>query len=154
MEIANIELTSPAFSHGDPLPRHYTCDGFNISPPLHIGTLPDGSISLALIMEDPDAPDGIFDHWVVWNIDITEHTIPEGKMPGISGNHSAGKTGYYGPCPPSGTHRYFFMVYALDTKLDLPAGATKAELQQAMQRHIIGKGSLMCTYARKTKSQK
>jgi Raf kinase inhibitor-like YbhB/YbcL family protein len=110
--------------------------------------IPHETKSLALIMEDPDAPKGNFVHWVVWNISPHE-AIGEGSNPGISGTNSFGKTGYGGPCPPSGSHRYFFRVYALDKQLDLPPGSDKDALLAAMQDHILEKGELMGLYQKK-----
>lgn len=147
METKTLTITSPAFMHEGAIPSKYTCDGDNINPPLQIAGLPENTITLALIVEDPDAPKGIFDHWIVWNIDPIE-TIKEDSRPGISGTNSMGKTGYSGPCPPNGTHRYFFYVLALDTDIDLAAGADKTALQQAMEGHIIAQGSIMGTYKR------
>jgi Raf kinase inhibitor-like YbhB/YbcL family protein len=145
--MTNLTITSPAFTHEGDIPSRYTCDGESISPELRIQNLPQDAVTLALIVEDPDAPSGTYDHWLVWNIDRTE-TIAEGANPGISGNNSGGKTGYHPPCPPSGSHRYYFHVYALDTHLDLSSGIRKTELQAAMQSHIIAQGTLMGRYSR------
>jgi Raf kinase inhibitor-like YbhB/YbcL family protein len=147
METTELIITSPAFEHEGNIPSEYTCDGEEINPPLHIGQLPENTITLALIVEDPDASKGVFDHWIVWNIDPV-NIISENSRPGISGKNSAGKTGYHGPCPPDGVHRYFFYVFALDTAMDLATVADKAALQQAMQGHIIGQGHIMGRYER------
>lgn len=144
-----LTITSPAFGHEGDIPSRYSCDGESISPELHIGSLPQNAVTLALIVEDPDAPSGTFDHWIVWNIERTE-TIQQGANPGISGKNSGGKTGYHPPCPPSGSHRYYFHVYALDTHLDLPPESGKQALRQAMQGHVLAEGTLMGRYSRGT----
>jgi Raf kinase inhibitor-like YbhB/YbcL family protein len=144
-EIRNLTISSSAFNNEGDIPAKYTCEGEKINPPLQINEIPEEAISLALIVEDPDAPKGTFDHWLVWNID-PKSTIDENTNPGISGNNSSGKTGYYSPCPPSGSHRYYFHVFALNKRLDLTAGVDKKALQEAMQSHIIAKGSLMGRY--------
>lgn len=150
METADnaLIITSTAFTHEGDIPVRYTCDGEGINPPLTIAHIPEHAKSLAIIAEDPDAPKGTFDHWVVWNIDPGT-TISEDTNPGISGNNGAGKTGYHPPCPPSGIHRYFFYVYALDAALDLPVGADKETVKLTMQPHIIAGGSIMGRYSRK-----
>ncbi|MDR3680178.1 MAG: YbhB/YbcL family Raf kinase inhibitor-like protein [Flavipsychrobacter sp.] len=147
METKQITITSTAFENEGTIPAKYSCTGEEINPPLHIGDLPDGTVTLSLMVEDPDAPKGIFDHWIVWNIDPI-HEIKEGSNPGISGKNGKGKTGYHGPCPPDDTHRYYFYVFALDTDIDLEAGAGKTDLQAAMEGHIIGQGSLMGRYGK------
>jgi Raf kinase inhibitor-like YbhB/YbcL family protein len=141
----NLRLSSPAFKNEGIIPEKYTCDGGHISPPLHIEHIPEGTQSLAIIMEDPDAPKGTFDHWLVWNIPVT-NDIDEDTMPGISGKNSAGNTGYHAPCPPTGYHRYYIYLFALDALLDLPVGTNKKTLQQAMSAHIIAMDSLMGRY--------
>ena len=147
METQELEITSSAFEHEAEIPAEYTCDGEEINPPLHIAQLPENTVTLALIAEDPDASKGIFDHWIVWNIDPVNN-ISANSRPGISGKNGAGKTGYHGPCPPSGVHRYFFYVFALDTEIDLPSTANKADLQNAIKGHIIGQGHIMGRYGR------
>jgi Raf kinase inhibitor-like YbhB/YbcL family protein len=142
---------STVFQHEGNIPSKNTCDGEGINPPLKINDIPEETETLALIMEDPDAPGGTFDHWLVWNIS-PKNSILENSNPGISGTNSAGKTGYHGPCPPSGSHRYYFNFYALDTTLDLEAGAGKKALETAMQSHIIAKGAIMGRYQRRNKS--
>lgn len=144
-----LVVTSSAFQADGSIPVKYTCDGENINPPLHIEAIPELAKALAMIVEDPDAPKGVFDHWLVWEIDPTNHTIPENTAPGISGTNSAGKTGYHSPCPPSGTHRYYFHVFALNEHLDLPAGSSRKELEDAMRPFVIARGSLMGTVERK-----
>ncbi|WEK34722.1 MAG: YbhB/YbcL family Raf kinase inhibitor-like protein [Candidatus Pseudobacter hemicellulosilyticus] len=148
--IARLQLSSSAFEEGKRIPAVYTCEGRNINPPLSIQRLPEGTRSLALIVEDPDAPKQTFDHWVMWNIPVRE-TIDEDANPGINGVNSAGETGYIGPCPPSGVHRYYFHVFALDAELDLPAGINKEALLVAIESHVLARGSLMGTYEKKNK---
>lgn len=150
-KMADLTITSPAFTHKAAIPDRYTCDGRDINPPLLIGAVPDGAKSLALIMDDPDAPGGTWVHWVVWNIpplirEIEEHSLPAGTVQGLS---SWQRNRYGGPCPPSGTHRYFFKLYALDTTLNLPPSTAKADLERAIQGHIVAQGELMGTYRRK-----
>lgn len=140
-----MRITSPAFSSGKMIPRKYSCQGESINPDLHIEEIPKEAKALALIMEDPDAPHGTFVHWVVFNIPVNSN-IAENSSPGTEGMNSGGKIGYYPPCPPSGEHRYFFKVYALDAKLSLKQGATKEDLLKAMQGHILAEAQLMGTY--------
>lgn len=150
-----IQVTSPAFQNEGMIPPKYTADGSDVSPPLKFGNVPEGAKSLALINDDPDAPVGTWIHWVMWNIksDTTElaenippdKTLPDGSKQGIT---SYGRHGYGGPAPPSGTHRYYFKVYALDTELNLPDKAGKQELLKAMEGHILAQGQLMGKYKR------
>ena len=148
-EVVNLKLTSSAFSHNGGIPSEYTCDGSDVSPQLIIDDVPANAKSLALIVDDPDAPVGTWDHWVVFNIPPNTKEITKGAEPkGAAGKNSWGRFGYGGPCPPSGTHRYFFKLYALDIMLDLPQGATKKELEKAMDEHIIAKAELIGTYKR------
>lgn len=140
-----LMISSPAFEHEGLIPAQYTCEGAGINPPLSIGGIPDDAKTLALIMEDPDAPGRVFDHWLVWNIPPTE-AIPENSVPGLEGTNSRGLIGYTGPCPPSGTHRYFFKVFAVDTLLELAKGADKTKLNYVLQRHVIGYGELIGLY--------
>ena len=144
-EPVSLLVSSAAFNEGDIIPSKYTCEGEEINPPLRIENIPDATRTLAIIAEDPDAPRGTFDHWIVWNIPVTP-IIEENSIPGISGENGSGKTGYHAPCPPSGSHRYYFYVFALDTSLDLKAGENKQALQKAMQAHILAKGQLMGRY--------
>ena len=141
----NLIISSPAFREGENIPSKYTCEGEGINPPLKVENIPDGTQSLAIIAEDPDATGGTFDHWIVWNIP-PHSTIIENRIPGISGKNSTGKTGYHGPCPPSGTHRYFFYVFALDQNLDLDAGSNKESLRIAMKSNILDHGKIMGRY--------
>src|SRR5678815_3592169 len=143
-----LKIRSVAFSYGGYIPPRYTCEGENVNPPLEISDLPENTRSLALIVEDPDAPRGTYDHWVAWNIPPNE-AIAENSRPGITGTNSFGNTGYGGPCPPSGSHRYFFKVYALDTDLTIEAGSDKRTLQEAMKDHILGSGELMGQYQKR-----
>jgi len=148
--VVEMKLTSPAFSHNTNIPLEYTCDGSDLSPPLAISDVPANAKSLALIVDDPDAPVGTWDHWVVLNIPPNIKEIPKGTEPnGVAGKNSWGRTGYGGPCPPSGTHRYFFKLYALDTMLNLQEGSTKKQIESAMQGHILAKAELIGLYQRK-----
>ena len=144
-----MKLTSSAFQNNVQIPSEFTCDGDDLSPPLSINEVPSNAKSLVLINDDPDAPVGTWDHWVVFNIPPSTRQIAKGTEPdGTAGKNSWGRTGYGGPCPPSGTHRYLFKLYALDTTLNLPESSTKKELERAMQGHIIGQAQLMGTYKR------
>ncbi len=140
-----MKLASPVFAHQAMIPRKYTCQGEDINPPLTISNIPEDTISLALINEDPDAPMGTWNHWLIWNIKPTGE-IRENSAPGTQGKNSWGRNDYGGPCPPSGTHRYFFKLYALDTELDLPAGATKEELEKSMVGHILEQAESIGVY--------
>jgi Raf kinase inhibitor-like YbhB/YbcL family protein len=145
-----LELKSSVFAEGKPIPSKYTCDGGDVSPPLAWSGAPQGTKSFALIADDPDAPMGTWVHWVTWNIPATATAFPEGNV--ASGTKQGitdfKRPGYGGPCPPSGTHRYFFKLYALDTALELPATANKGQLETAMKGHIVAQAQLMGTYAR------
>lgn len=145
---SNLRVRSLAFTQGGQIPPKYTCEGENVNPPLKISDLPANTKSLALIVEDPDAPRGVYDHWVVWNIPPSEG-IAENSQPGVSGKNSFGNTGYGGPCPPSGSHRYFFKVFALDNDLDIQAGSDKKALKEAMKNHVIASGELMGHYQKR-----
>ena len=145
-----LQITSPAFQNNGNIPRQYTCDGRDINPPLAIENIPQGTKSIALICDDPDAPVGIWVHWVIWNIDpnvkeIKENSVPQGAIEGINDFR---KHSYGGPCPPSGTHRYFFKVYALDVVLNISPNSTKADLEKAMKGHILAEGQLVGLYKR------
>ncbi len=151
-----MELTSPALVEGGSIPRQYTKDGRNLSPPLQWSDPPENTRSLALICEDPDAPRGTFTHWVVFNLppqtrDLGEGASPAGALPGgtVEGTNDFGKIGYGGPAPPPGKpHRYFFKLYALDRALDLPSGATKPQLLAAMKGRLLAEAQVMGTYGR------
>ncbi len=150
-----MKLTSSAFEHEGKIPSDYTCDGENRNPPLTISEVPPGTQSLVLIMDDPDVPkhlreDGMWDHWVVFNMPPDLREIKEGEEPrGTHGIGTGGNTEYFGPCPPDREHRYFFKLYALDTKLDLEEKATKLQVERAMEDHILDQSELMGRYARK-----
>lgn len=145
-----LTISSPAFGANTMIPVKYTCEGASVSPALHVGEFPAQTKSLALILHDHDADHpGGFTHWVVFNIDPTRD-IPEGYKGGVQAKNGAGKAGYIGPCPPTGVHHYHFMVYALDRRLDLTASAGKAELEKAMEGHILAQGDLVGLY-KKTK---
>ena len=145
-----MQLKSPAFSQNGVVPAKYTCDGQNISPPLQIAETPENAKSLVLICDDPDAPGKTWTHWTVWNIDPTTTEIVEGKTSAGStqGVTDFGEVGYGGPCPPSGTHRYFFKLYALDTSLNIPYQAKKEDLEKAMAGHVIDQTQLVGVYSR------
>ena len=145
----DMKITSPAFKHEDKIPSKYTCDGEDISPPLQFTDVPKKAASLALVMDDPDAPAGTFDHWVVWNMPPSTKLIKEGKEPeGVGGKTGFGKKGYGGPCPPSGEHRYFFKLYALNVKIDLPEGSSKRDLEKAIKGHVTEQATLIGKYSR------
>ena len=154
----SLHRKSSAFQHGQPIPATYTCDGRNVSPPLEWDAGPIGTASYALIMDDPDAPGGTWVHWVAWNIIATRladeasdqvTSAPVGTL--RHGTNSWDRIGYGGPCPPSGTHRYFFKVYGLDLELALEPDTTKAALLVAIEGHTLARGELMGTYTRAKK---
>ncbi len=153
--VQSFQLFSPAFEDKTKIPARYTCSAEDISPELQWRDVPDRVQSFALIMDDPDAPAGTWVHWIVYNISGESTGLPEGfgkdgelADGAIHGKNSGGKTYYNGPCPPSGTHRYFFKLYALDDTLSLPAGVTKPEILKAIQGHMVGMAELMGTYSR------
>ena len=148
---ASISIASPAFQSGAEIPAKFTCNGANVNPELKISGVPNQATSLVLIVDDPDAPRGLFTHWIVWNLDLKTTDIAENSAPagGIQGTNDFGKRNYGGPCPPSGTHRYFFKIFALDTKLELKPSARRAELDAAMKGHVLAQGELMGRYSRK-----
>ncbi len=158
MSSSSLSLTSPAFEQGGSIPARYTCDGTRtLSPALVWGGVPEGAVSLVLIADDPDVPkaikpDGVFDHWTLFNIPPTTAGISEGGSVGTAGVNGAGNSAYTGPCPPPqyepSEHRYFFRLYALDTSLDLPEGATKAQVLAAMEGRVIAQAELMGRYKR------
>jgi hypothetical protein len=150
VKMKGLQLVSSAFKHNEYIPKKFTCDGEDINPPLLIDNIPSGAKSLALIVDDPDAPIGTWVHWVVWNIDpntreIKENSVPKGTQQGMNDFR---KHGYGGPCPPSGTHRYFFKLYALDNMLDLGANAKKSDLEKVMKGHILEKTEIIGLYKR------
>ncbi len=150
-----IKITSSAFEEGGLIPAKYTCDGADVSPPLQWDAVPQGTKSIALICDDPDAPMGTWVHWVLFNLpaetnELAENIpadkiLPNGARQGVS---DFGRVGYGGPCPPGGTHRYFFKIYALDTEVGLQAGADKRRLLKTMEGHILGQGQLVGKYKR------
>jgi len=148
---ASISIASPAFQSGAEIPAKFTCNGANVNPELKISGVPNQATSLVLIVDDPDAPRGLFTHWIVWNLDLKTTDIAENSAPagGIQGTNDFGKRNYGGPCPPSGTHRYFFKIFALDTKLELKPSARRAELDAAMKGHVLAQGELMARYSHK-----
>jgi len=147
-----FELISTAFEQGEPIPVQYSCDGEDISPSLAWGDPPAGTQSLALIMDDPDAPGGTWDHWIMFNIPLELRELPDavssGEVDATFGKNSWGRSDYGGPCPPGGTHRYFFKLYALDTVLSLDANANKNQVLAAMDGHILAETELMGTFSR------
>lgn len=150
-----LTLTSPAFRHGEPIPRKYTCDGEDVSPPLTWHGAPGNTVTFALVMDDPDAPIGTWDHWVIFDIPATATGLPEAVPPeptlpdgSVQGTNSWGRIGYGGPCPPRGQHRYFFRLYALDTHVGLDSRTTKARLLSAIEGHVLAQAELMGVYRR------
>jgi len=146
-----FRLSSPAFGEQQRIPEKYTCEGEDVSPPLRIENVPQGAKSLALVLEDPDAPHGTFIHWTLWNVNPRMTSLEEKAEPreSVCGKNSWGHNRYGGPCPPSGTHHYQFRLYALDTGLELPGGATRDQLEDAMDGHILGIARLTGLYAKK-----
>ena len=146
-----MKLESPNFNHQGFIPSKYTCDGKNVNPELRISEVPEGTASLVLIVNDPDAPGKTFTHWTVWNINpkikmIAENSVPSGSKEGLT---DFGRPGYGGPCPPSGIHHYHFHLFALDTKLDLPSSASEETLREVMAGHILATAELIGLYQRK-----
>ena len=147
---AKMKITSSAFNEGGNIPSKFTCDGSDTSPPLQLTSVPPGAKSLVLIADDPDAPGGLFTHWLLWNIPPQTNSISEGTAPkGVHGTNDFGKSGYKGPCPPPGTHRYSFKVFALDRELDLRSGAKRRQVDAAMKGHVIAQAELVGRYSRK-----
>ena len=143
-----LKITSDVFRDNDVIPSRYTCDGKNINPPLTIEGIPEATKSLAMIVDDPDAPSGMWVHWIVWDIPVTHH-IKEDHIPGKEGVNDFKRHHYGGPCPPSGTHRYFFKVYALDFIPILSETTEKENLEKAISDHIVGFGELIGLYKKK-----
>ena len=154
-KMGNITITSPSFSEGEEIPDKFTCNGENINPELNIKGIPEDAQSLVLIVDDPDAPTGTFVHWVMFNLPVegSEKKISEdysAEGPGAAeGENDFGKVGYGGPCPPSGTHRYFFKVYALNDTLDLEEGSSKLDVEKAMEDKILDSEQLKGLYSKK-----
>jgi Raf kinase inhibitor-like YbhB/YbcL family protein len=146
-----MKLTSSAIEQNQPIPAKYTCDGVNHHPPLAFSQVPEGAQSLALVVEDPDAPTKVFTHWLVYDIPPSTQLIPEQEVPRDSteGVNDFGTRGYKGPCPPSGTHHYYFKLFALDTELALPEGTRKEDVLAKMKGHVIASAELVGTYAKK-----
>lgn len=149
---SKMKISSPVFEHNQTIPVKYTCDGVDANPPLEISDIPEGTKSLALIVDDPDAPMGTWVHWTAWNIspgvkEIKENEIPSGATEGMT---DFKKPGYGGPCPPKGhgVHRYFFKLYALDSELDLPAEADKEAIEKAMEGHVLAETRIIGLYRR------
>lgn len=153
-----MKLLSSAFSHGEKIPKRYSCEGEELSPPLEIEDVPQEAKSLVLIVDDPDVPswvreDGVYDHWIIFNMLPTTTKIAENKSPLASyGKNTSGSLDYVGPCPPDKEHRYFFTLYALDTMLQLPSGISKSTLIEAIQGHILAQSQLMGLYEKEKKS--
>ncbi len=147
---ATISLTSPAYGEGEMIPARFTADGKDLHPPYRMNGVPEEARSLALLMEDPDAPAGTWVHWVVWNLPPDLRELPEGSLPSgaVEGLNSWGRKGYGGPSPPGGTHRYILELYALDTRLELPPSTTAAGLRKAVAGHVLARGRLMGRYRR------
>lgn len=143
-----LSISSPSFQHQGFIPAEFTCDGSGKNPEIHIDGIPEQAKTLALIVEDPDAPGKIFDHWVVWNIPPSD-TIYANSVPGLEGSNSRGKLGYTPPCPPSGVHRYFFKVYALDSLLVIKEGASKQTVENILRPHLVGYGELIGLYKKR-----
>jgi Raf kinase inhibitor-like YbhB/YbcL family protein len=148
---AKMKITSTAFQDNGDIPTKFTCDGADVNPALHLDTTPVEAKSLVLIVDDPDAPVGLFTHWLVWNIDPKTTEIGESSVPSsaVQGTNDFPKTGYGGPCPPSGRHRYYFKIFALDQTLNLKPGTKRKEVDAAMLGHVIAQAELMGRYSRK-----
>jgi Raf kinase inhibitor-like YbhB/YbcL family protein len=146
--VAAMKVSSPAFEQRGLIPVEYTCDGANVSPPLRWAAPPKGTKSFALIVDDPDAPSGTFTHWLAWNISAKARGLAKGARPPRQGTASFGGVGYTGPCPPQGTHRYFFKLYALRSVLALPPGSSRTSLETAMRGKVLARATLVGLYAR------
>jgi Raf kinase inhibitor-like YbhB/YbcL family protein len=146
--VAEFEITSAAFKAGGTIPSRYSCDGENVSPPLSFAGAPADTRSLALVVDDPDAPVGTFTHWLAWGIDPGADGLDEGQAAPREGRNGFGTTGYAGPCPPRGRHRYFFRLHALDAELDLQPGADRDRLERALDGHVLETAELMGGYER------
>ena len=148
-EDVKMKLQSSAFAHQQAIPPKYTCKGQDVSPPLSISGVPEGAKSLALVVDDPDAPRGVFDHWIVWNISPDTKELVEGASVPKQGKNHFGELHYKGPCPPPGNpHHYRFKLYALDLMLTLEEGSSKAQLEQAMKGHVLAQTELVGTFKR------
>jgi Raf kinase inhibitor-like YbhB/YbcL family protein len=145
INMQRLHVTSTEFEEDGWIPSQFTCEGQGVNPPIKIRSIPAEAQSLVLLLEDPDAPGGTFDHWVMWNID-TKGDIAADSQPGICGLNSKGTVGYYPPCPPTGSHRYIFVVFALDKKLPLQEGSSKKQLLESIEGAVIAKGTLTGRY--------
>jgi Raf kinase inhibitor-like YbhB/YbcL family protein len=150
VKMGDLKISSAVFENNGNIPKKYTCDGKDVNPPLKIENVPTAAKSLALIVDDPDAPAGMWVHWVLWNIDpktgqIEENTVPKSALQGINDFR---KHNYGGPCPPSGTHRYFFKLYALDSLLNLSADSKKTDVEKAMKGRILAQAEIIGLYRR------
>jgi Raf kinase inhibitor-like YbhB/YbcL family protein len=150
-KMSELKIASPAFSTNGFIPSRYTCDGGDINPPLEFSNVPAEAKSLALVVDDPDAPIGMWVHWIVWNMDPATREVAEDHVPrnAVQGKNDWKRNRYGGPCPPSGVHRYFFKLYALDSKLNMEPSATKGDLERAMKGHILAKAELIGLYKRR-----
>jgi Raf kinase inhibitor-like YbhB/YbcL family protein len=150
LRVAEFALQSSAFEHGEPIPRRHCCEGEDLSPPLAWSGAPEGTRSLALVVDDPDAPARTFTHWLGWALDPGAQALGEGEAAPVEGRNDFGTSGYRGPCPPPGhgRHRYFFRLYALDFDPDLRPGAGKGELERALEGHTLAVAELIGTYER------
>jgi Raf kinase inhibitor-like YbhB/YbcL family protein len=148
--MSEFALESSAFQNAEAVPSRHTCEGEDVSPPLRWTNVPEGTRSLALVVDDPDAPGRVFTHWIAWGLDPASSGLGEGEGAPSEGENDFGTSGYRGPCPPPGhgRHRYVFRVYALDADLDLGGGASKAELEQAIEGHVLTMAELVGTYER------
>jgi Raf kinase inhibitor-like YbhB/YbcL family protein len=148
--MAEFALESSAFANAQAIPDRHACEGDDLSPPLRWSNVPDGTQSLALRVDDPDAPDGVFTHWIAWGLDPAAERLGEGEHAPGEGRNDFGTSGYRGPCPPPGhgRHRYVFRLYALDADVELAGGASKADLEQAIERHVLTMAELVGTYER------
>jgi Raf kinase inhibitor-like YbhB/YbcL family protein len=148
--MAEFALQSSAFENAHAIPSRHSCDGEDVSPPLRWSNMPEGTRSLALVVDDPDAPGGVFTHWIAWALDPAADGLGEGEPAPREGQNDFGTSGYRGPCPPPGhgRHRYVFRLYALDTEAELAAGAAKAEVEQAIAGHVLTTAELVGTYER------
>ena len=148
--MAEFSLESSAFGNAEAIPSRHSCEGEDISPPLRWSNVPEGTQSLALIVDDPDAPGGVFTHWLAWGLDPAAADLGEGEPAPREGRNDFGTTGYRGPCPPTGhgRHRYAFRLYAVDAQVALAAGAAKSELEQAIDGHVLTTAELVGTYER------
>lgn len=145
---SSLSISSPVFDSGGGIPVKYTCDGANVNPPLTISGVPEEAKSLALIVDDPDTPSGTWTHWLLWNIDPATNEIAENSVPvgSVVGTNDFGDASYGGPCPPSGVHRYYFRIFALDDTLDLSSASKRAQLESSTSQHILAQGELMGKY--------